>query len=855
MSSLPLQIQKFEKELKSKITQKQTANMNEENTILKFFKYFDLDSSGKCNFRDWVKTIEKIGIVFNKISDTQFVFNYYDKDKSGYIDYKSFSNDLFKINVTSQEGVSVENSIKTIIDLLVSKGGRGLLEFYKEFKIHDLNNQKKVGIDDFIKCFTNHSINIPIYDIQRIYNSYEQKQNGYFNYESLFKDIKNYYWNQSRQNLISNFSISKNISEINDLIGSYIGEEKELFSDFIESFLFISNLNKQKSMFVTKHDEMVDFFKFFSFGVEDDNQIESFLENKFVVIEKSLEKDKKEMIDKDKNDEKNNLLKKNNFLGKTFNDVSFKASNENESKNKENKLRRNRSKQGNVDYHRDISNDNTVRNRFQVNNQEKGIEVIEKFKKRLSLLKRKEFISMLKYFKYYDNDTGYVNQTDFTKIVKDYRLNLTPTDINTLFECFSERKHLLNHKSLFFNYLLRDLPKEIDTKVNEIFNQISNMNPTVSFSDMLQYFNAKKNIYMEDEDLYLKDFIESFEMYHFDFLCLDNEEISRKEFVEFHIISYFLVDDVKKKERFIEGLNCEWDLGFGKGYKERISKSKIIAEGNTNNANYRNNIESKIENLEIGNENLDKESKSSKCFVIDYKQRQEENKEKEKANKKYNIISGESDENTNQTKSNEKTKHQSLLSKPPIEILIYKLRLRGITGLLFFHKEILSYGNIGKIGYNDFSKICDYQKLNLDKMTMNEIFQKFSKDKKYLDTQLLMSKLKEPLSDRNLSIVQDIFNRLDNNQCLRVCLSEIKLRFISNIHLQSSNSSSLNSVSHEFLNAFEIALSIINNCSLIIPASYQVSFDEFANFYEYVQFVLKDKFAFGLKGSFNFDDK
>ena len=78
--------------------------------------------------------------------------------------------------------------------------------------------------------------------------------------------------------------------------------------------------------------------------------------------------------------EKNNFLKKNNFLGKTFNDVSFKGSNEDESKNKENKLRRNRSKQGNNDYHRDISNDNTVRNRFQVNNQEKGTEVIEKFK-------------------------------------------------------------------------------------------------------------------------------------------------------------------------------------------------------------------------------------------------------------------------------------------------------------------------------------------------------------------------------------------------------------------------------------------------------------------------------------------
>ena len=38
---------RFERELKAKLAQKSTVHSTEENTLLKAFKYFDLDNNGK----------------------------------------------------------------------------------------------------------------------------------------------------------------------------------------------------------------------------------------------------------------------------------------------------------------------------------------------------------------------------------------------------------------------------------------------------------------------------------------------------------------------------------------------------------------------------------------------------------------------------------------------------------------------------------------------------------------------------------------------------------------------------------------------------------------------------------------
>ena len=53
----------FEKELKNKLQQKASGNISEEQTLMKSFKYFDLNDNGSVEPDEFAKAIEKIGIM------------------------------------------------------------------------------------------------------------------------------------------------------------------------------------------------------------------------------------------------------------------------------------------------------------------------------------------------------------------------------------------------------------------------------------------------------------------------------------------------------------------------------------------------------------------------------------------------------------------------------------------------------------------------------------------------------------------------------------------------------------------------------------------------------------------------
>ena len=79
-------------------------NLTEEQTLIKYFKYFDLDNSGLCTIRDWIKAVEKIGVIIQKSNDLQTVFKNYDKLNKGIINYKEFAKNLFEKKQSNNSG-------------------------------------------------------------------------------------------------------------------------------------------------------------------------------------------------------------------------------------------------------------------------------------------------------------------------------------------------------------------------------------------------------------------------------------------------------------------------------------------------------------------------------------------------------------------------------------------------------------------------------------------------------------------------------------------------------------------------------------------------------------------------------
>lgn len=121
-----------------------TQNQSEEQCLIKYFKYFDMENSGKklkknlaqnknlikkgfCNLREFIKTIEKIGVVLPKVQDFQLVFDFYDAGKKGKIEYKKMAQDVLGPNAlpkrtfaaNDQECESMLN--KNLVNMLAGK--------------------------------------------------------------------------------------------------------------------------------------------------------------------------------------------------------------------------------------------------------------------------------------------------------------------------------------------------------------------------------------------------------------------------------------------------------------------------------------------------------------------------------------------------------------------------------------------------------------------------------------------------------------------------------------------------------------------------------------------------------------
>jgi Ca2+-binding EF-hand superfamily protein len=70
-------------------------NISEDQVLLKYFKYFDMENSGRATLREFIKTMDKVGVVLGKVHDIETIFNYYDNESLGSLDYKKFISELF----------------------------------------------------------------------------------------------------------------------------------------------------------------------------------------------------------------------------------------------------------------------------------------------------------------------------------------------------------------------------------------------------------------------------------------------------------------------------------------------------------------------------------------------------------------------------------------------------------------------------------------------------------------------------------------------------------------------------------------------------------------------------------------
>ncbi len=85
----------FEKSMKVKLAQKCSSVQDEEVALTRAFKYFDSDNDGAVTLNEWLKAVERVGVIVPSVSDLKDLFNYYDTNHDGRLDYKEFATVLF----------------------------------------------------------------------------------------------------------------------------------------------------------------------------------------------------------------------------------------------------------------------------------------------------------------------------------------------------------------------------------------------------------------------------------------------------------------------------------------------------------------------------------------------------------------------------------------------------------------------------------------------------------------------------------------------------------------------------------------------------------------------------------------
>ena len=736
-------------------------NKTDSQILYQQFKYFDLDSTGFCTLQNFIRVQNRIGVVLPKIKDLERIFEYFSDPETSLLNYKNFCNIIFNLdeynnNPNETEDIIERDFISILINkLLEANGAMTLLDLLKNLQIIDFEGNKRLNSDEFITALKRTGIKLENSEIQTLFLGQDYFLNGVVKYQVLLDIIINKFWDEKKNSLSEElFFILNNdgrkLISLNDMknIFDKIVEnspDKKFLMNFIDKYKIINKNRISQNLILS---DLIRFLKFYGFGQDS----YSYLENLINVL----------------NPERDNALIPIKLERK--NENNYKKINEYK---KPKDIRKGSSR---------LIND-----------------IFESFREKLFNYSRKSFFNFIKHFKYYDNNSDFMSKYNFSKVLKDFNINLEQNDLEKIFDTYGtiNNEKTMNYKN-FINDLISEFTNEEREKIiRYIYSTIeergNKFNRDINLSFLKEVYNAKKNYFKKEESDNRLEFEDCLELYNYIYKGNKNELFSLEYFLEFYKCISFLI---QSDEDFNKLISNEW----------RVPLEYLETELQEEKYNYTN------------------ENNTNKNDEIDY-----EYEKKPKLTEKLK---------NNNYVSTQKTQNQSLL------LLNDSLKSRGLRGILYLHLEFInSCQNLSKITFNDFLNIFEIQHINLPSQDIKNIFNTFisKNNKNYLDFSAFIRNYKQELNENKLSCVEQAFSNLDTNENDKVPLNIIKKLFKADKHPDVLNGlKKEEEIILEFLDCFNINYEILSLDSKInndINSQRIIDFEIFANFYEYVSFI------------------
>ena len=775
-------------------------NKTNDQILYQQFKFFDLDSTGYCSLQNFVRVQNRVGVVLPKVKDFEIIFNFFSEPETSLLNYKKFCKDIF--NFESSKKIQEEkdtNSLDEKIDFIsilikkiMSKNGPfTLLELIKNLQIIDFEGNKRLNSDEFLTALQRCGIKLETKEIQTLFIGYDFFMNGLVKYPILIDILLGKYWDEKKNylgeqiymNLTNGGRRQMNLNDLKNYFDKILEEspDKNNFLDFIDKYKIINKNSSNVNLILP---DMIKFLQLHGFGDKSYN----FMENLLNILEPEIEK---------KDDDKN--YKINNFENNL---------------DRENKIRYNNNKE--------MNQNDQMRNIF------------KKLRVKIINYSRKTFFNFIKHFKYYDENSNDISIYNFSKVLKDFNINLSIEDIDQIFIIyeFNKKNKSINYKD-FINDLISEFTNENRLKaIGYIYETIeergNKFNRDIDLTFLKEVYNSKKNYFKKDETENRLEFEDCLELFNFIYKGKKTEIFNKNHFIEFYKCISFLIDS---DSDFIRLISIEWRVPFDYIQSLFLEDNKQTDKYQDYENNYyndkeleKNNIKEEIlKNYQINKKSIKDKIKNNESNLNNYTK-------KSKLIEK--LINNDFDHNKKESNQ------RSLLLMNDI------LKNRGLRGILYLHLEFInSCQDLSRISFDDFVNIIEIQHINLSEIDCRNIFNQFTSknNNNYLDFSSFIRNFKIELNENKLLSVEKAFNNIDINGNDRIPLNLIKKKYKACNHPDVLNGTkNENELILEFLDCFNInyeILSLDSKSQTSNNSQNMIDFEIFANFYEYVSFI------------------
>ena len=852
----------FEKELKNKLELKSNGYTSDETVLLKAFKYFDLDNTGKCSENEFLKAIMKIGITGFNEKDLSELFKIYDKDNSGYLDYKEFVGILYSNNSIMNErrgnkdensniknnnnvnNYNYENNNNEIIqnekeDLnegeiilekkkkkLSARGVRGITSIAKNFRLIDEDNSQTIDYNEFKKASKDFRFDLTENEIQIAFSLFDKNKNGVIDYDEFIRIIRGE-MNENRKKIVEEIFNKLDINHLNaiekeELISKFNAKnhpevlngkktEDEILLEFIETFE-----NTYNYLCGTENDgkvtleEFMEYYENVSLSIDNDDYFEMLINNTWGFS----------------NENENNCINNNN--------KGWSNKNENNDNNLQSNYKRrfgdnNKRNNNNINT---INEKNFVQNEFYPNEN----NILDIFRNEIRKKGAKGIIGLAKQFKLFDeNKNKTLDYKQFSKAIKDLKIDFNENEIQELFSIFD----INNSNTIDYEEFLRQLRGEMNEKRKEIvlkaFDKLDlDKSGKIELNEIKSLYNVKnhKDVLSgkkTEEDLY-NEFIETFETHHNLKKGFKDKRVSKEEFLEYYNNISMSIDD---DDLFINLISNAWKLNNQSKYLKKKPWSNTQDNNSINNEqnyNYYNRNNDNINNNNINQENDENRKKGKNLSEKNSQLRNYQNAPFGTYNEPINYSTWNNPNNMKmRIYENLTPKNMDTFTKLKDEI-----NGRGIRGIMSMRRNFMisDEDKSKNINLNDFKKYCNDYRIELNDEEINNIFNKFDTNENgIINYENLINELIGEMNNFRKEIVRRVFYKFNKNNL--VYLEDLRKNYNAKEHPDVLNGKkNYYECLAEFLDCFEYHFTLLNNENKY--KNKMININDLIDFYNYI---------------------